>query len=143
MRIDRVVVVEVASGASMGTHPMCESMPGQRATATDRSVSHRLARLTNELSAVEHELWLIVLATLTIDVYLTYVGLQAGLTEGNPLMHHAFETVGFAVLGLIKAVILGVAGFTREAWPSHGPYIPLGLSMPWLAAVLVNSSLLL
>jgi hypothetical protein len=118
-------------------------MPGQRATTTDRTVPPRLAHLTNELHAVEHELWLIVLATLTIDVYLTYVGLQAGLTEGNPLMHHAFETVGFAVLGLIKAVILGFAGFTREAWPSHGPYIPLGLSMPWLAAVLVNSSLLL
>ena len=107
------------------------------------ALASRGQRLHRELAAVEQELWLIALATLTIDVYLTYVGLRAGFVEGNPLMHTAFETVGFAVLGLVKAVALGVAGLTREVWPEYGPFIPLGLSIPWLVAVLVNVSLLL
>lgn len=99
-------------------------------------------RLHAQLAPVEQELWLIALATLTIDVYLTYRGLQAGFTEGNPLMSSAFETLGFAVLGLVKAVALGLAGMTRAMWPEYGPFIPLGLSIPWLFAVLVNVTLL-
>jgi len=117
-------------------------MQRQGAPAVDGAARTRRERLYSELAEVEQELWLIVLATLTIDVYLTYRGLQAGLTEGNPLMSAAFESVGFAVLGLVKVVVLGVAGFTREVWPEHGPFIPLGLSIPWLVAVVVNGSLL-
>ena len=118
-------------------------MRESRTPSVRGALVERGQRLHRELAAVEQELWLIALATLTIDVYLTYVGLRAGFVEGNPLMHTAFETVGFAVLGLVKAVALGVAGFTREVWPEHGPFIPLGLSIPWLVAVVVNVSLLL
>ncbi|MFB6307699.1 MAG: DUF5658 family protein [Haloarculaceae archaeon] len=106
--------------------------------ADERSIEH----WSDYLDAVEYELWLLVLVALTADVYLTYRGLQAGLSEVNPLMRAAFETVGFAVLGLAKAVVLGVAGLTREIRPEYGPIIPLGLSIPWVVATVVNVALL-
>ncbi len=108
-----------------------------------RAATSRARRLKRELAAVEDWLWLIVLATLTLDVALTYEGLQRGLSEGNPVLGPAMETAGFAVLGLTKAVVLGIAGFYRELRPDLGPVIPLGLALPWLAAVLVNAVLLL
>jgi hypothetical protein len=75
-------------------------------------------------------------------VFLTYVGLQSGLSEGNPIMGYAFEHVGFAVLGLVKVVVLGAAGLAREFAPEYGPIIRLGLAIPWLAASVVNYVLL-
>ncbi|WP_153553948.1 DUF5658 family protein [Halomicrobium sp. LC1Hm] len=95
-----------------------------------------------ELSTVELELWLVALSALTLDVILTYVGLQSGFSEGNPIMGYAFEHVGFAVLGLVKVVVLGTAGLARELRPEYGPVIPLGLALPWLAASVVNYTLL-
>lgn len=101
-----------------------------------------LERQYAELSRVELGLWLVVLSTLTLDVVLTYVGLRSGLSEGNPVMGYAFEHVGFAVLGLVKVVVLGTAGLAREFAPEYGPVIPLGLAIPWLAASVVNYALL-
>jgi|AntRauTorcE11898_2_1112593.scaffolds.fasta_scaffold31986_1 hypothetical protein len=101
-----------------------------------------LERRYAELSRVELGLWLVVLSTLTLDVVLTYVGLRSGLSEGNPVMGYAFEHVGFAVLGLVKVVVLGTAGLAREFAPKYGPVIPLGLAIPWLAASVVNYVLL-
>lgn len=95
-----------------------------------------------ELADVELHLWLIVLATLTLDVILTYMGLVAGFAEGNPVMGFAFEEVGFAVLGLVKVLVLGTAGLAREYAPQYGPVIPLGLTIPWLLASVVNYLLL-
>jgi len=97
-----------------------------------------LQRRYAELARVELELWLLVLATLTLDVVLTYIGLRSGLMEGNPIMGYAFEHVGFAVLGLVKVVVLGTAGLAREYAPRYGPVIPLGLAIPWLFASVVN-----
>ena len=114
----------------------------------DDGSTHREPRQTwierryAELSRVELGLWLVVLSTLTLDVFLTYVGLQSGLAEGNPIMGYAFEHVGFAVLGLVKVVVLGTAGLAREFAPEYGPVIPLGLAIPWLAASVVNYLLL-
>jgi hypothetical protein len=99
-------------------------------------------RVLGELTAVEPALWLIALSTLTIDVYLTYRGLQAGLTEGNPLMATAVHGAGFAMLGLAKTVALGTAGLLREYVREYGAVIPLGLALPWLVAVVINVVLL-
>jgi len=101
-------------------------------------LQERGERIHAELSKVELELWLLALGTLTLDVYLTYLGLRHGLAEGNPFMSAAFDTVGFAALGLIKAVVLGIAGFYRELRPEYGAVIALGLTIPWLVALIVN-----
>jgi hypothetical protein len=115
------------------------SQPRRRPQETRHSP---VERLLAELTAVEPALWLIALSTLTIDVYLTYRGLQAGLTEGNPLMAAAVHGAGFAMLGLAKTVALGTAGLLREHVGEYGAVIPLGLAVPWLVAVVVNVSLL-
>ena len=106
------------------------------------SLGDRLATVHEELRTVEMELWLLALATLTLDVYLTYLGLQSGLAEGNPVMGRTIETLGFAGLGLVKVFVLGVAGFYRELRPEYGVALALGLAIPWLVAVLVNYYLL-
>jgi hypothetical protein len=116
---------------------------GTEQLSIQETVRTRLDRIHAELATVEAELWLIALATLTIDVYLTYRGLQSGLSEGNPVMRAAFDTMGFAALGLVKALVLGVAGFYRELRPEFGAVIALGLAIPWLVAISVNASLLL
>jgi hypothetical protein len=99
--------------------------------------------LLDELAAVERELWLVVAVTLIVDVWLTHIGLQHGLHEGNPVMRAAIETFGIAVLGLTKIGVLGLAGLNRELL-SHqrGVVVPLGLELPWVAAVVINAALL-
>lgn len=114
----------------------------KRHTQPDSPGRAWLERRYTELSDVELELWLIVLATLTLDLILTYMGLTAGLMEGNPIMGYAFEHVGFAVLGLVKVLVLGTAGLAREYAPQYGPVIPLGLAIPWLFASVVNYALI-
>ncbi|GGK64919.1 MULTISPECIES: DUF5658 family protein [Haloarcula] len=116
---------------------------------TDRTVSIGTidgwcSALLDELVAVERELWLVVAVTLIIDVWLTHVGLQHGLQEGNPLMRAAIETFGIAVLGLTKVGVLGLAGLTRQLLSDQrGVVVPLGLALPWVAAVVINATLLL
>jgi hypothetical protein len=89
-------------------------------------------------SATEYLLWLVVLAALTLDVVLTAWGLQYGLAEWNPFMRHLIEGLGFPVLGLAKALVLGVAGLLRAARPDLGVLIPLAVGVPWMAVVVVN-----
>ncbi|GCF12336.1 hypothetical protein Harman_02710 [Haloarcula mannanilytica] len=99
--------------------------------------------LLDELAGVERELWLVVVATLVVDVWLTHVGLQHGLHEGNPVMRAAIETFGIAVLALTKVGVLGLAGLTRRALSEQrGVVVPLGLALPWVGAVLINATLL-
>ena len=116
---------------------------------TDRTVSIGTidgwcSVLLDELAAVERELWLVVAVTLVIDVWLTHVGLQHGLHEGNPVMRVAIETFGIAVLALTKVGVLGLAGLTRRALSEQrGVVVPLGLALPWVAAVVINGILLI
>lgn len=100
--------------------------------------------LLDELAAVERELWLVVAVTLIVDVWLTHVGLQHGLHEGNPMMRAAIETFGIAVLGLTKIAVLGLAGLARQLLSDQrGVVVPLGLALPWVAAVVINAALLI
>ncbi|KOX92958.1 hypothetical protein AMS69_10925 [Haloarcula rubripromontorii] len=100
--------------------------------------------LLDELAAVERELWLVVAVTLVVDVWLTHVGLQHGLHEGNPVMRAAIETFGIAVLGVTKIGVLGLAGVTRRLLSDQrGVVVPLGLALPWVAAVGINAALLI
>ncbi|WP_336339027.1 DUF5658 family protein [Haloarcula brevis] len=116
---------------------------------TDRTVpigaiDRWCSALLDELAGVERELWLVVAVTLVVDVWLTHVGLQHGLQEGNPVMRAAIETFGFAVLGLTKVAALGLAGVTRRLLSDRrGVVVPLGIALPWAGAVVVNATLLL
>ena len=116
---------------------------------TDRTVSIGTidgwcSALLDELAAVERELWLVVAVTLVIDVWLTHVGLQHGLHEGNPVMRVAIETFGIAVLALTKVGVLGLAGLTRQLLSDQrGVVVPLGLALPWVVAVVINAALLI
>lgn len=110
---------------------------------SERAGDHDQRGFVARLGVHEPSLWLLALVTLTVDVYLTAVGLRLGLAEGNPVMAHAIHTYGFASLGLVKVVLLGVAGFTRHVRPQYGPVLPLAILLPWLLAVLINGALLL
>lgn len=97
------------------------------------SVRGRLARL-------ERELWLVALAALAGDVLLTYIGLERGLTEANPVARAAIERFGYVALVGLKAgaLAVGVAGW----WLLPGRFgavIPLALALPWSTAVVVNA----
>jgi len=99
--------------------------------------------LLDEFAAVERELWLLVGMVLVVDVWLTHTGLQFGLQEGNPVMRVAIDAFGIAVLAGVKLLVLGLAGAMRWAFDGQrGVVVPLGLAVPWLAAVLVNGALL-
>ncbi|MHB9285587.1 DUF5658 family protein [Halobacteriales archaeon Cl-PHB] len=94
------------------------------------------------LRAVEQQLWLLVAASLVLDVALTYAGLQRGLTEGNPFMAAAIDAWGFVALALAKVAVLSVAGLVRFLQPRLGPWLSLGIALPWGGAATVNASLL-
>jgi len=89
--------------------------------------------------AIEVRLWVLVVVTLVIDVWLTYEGLRLGFSEGNPIVAYGIERLGFGVLGVAKAGALGVGCVTRILRPAYGPVIALGLALPWLVAVVVNT----
>jgi hypothetical protein len=115
---------------------------------SDRTVRHGTIdrwgrRALDLLSSVERELWVVVVVALVADVYLTQTGLQAGLHEGNPLARHLIETFGIAALAALKIGVVGLAGVVRELVPERqAPTIPLGLAIPWVAAVCINGALL-
>jgi len=109
----------------------------------DRTASGWYRAVLEELAGIERVLWLAAVVTLVVDVWLTHVGLQHGLREGNPLMRAAIETFGIAVLGAVKVGVLALAGVTRRAVPgTDGVVVPLGVVLPWAGAVLVNGALI-
>lgn len=116
---------------------------GAPATHAARSkVEVRLRSITEQIAGVEHQLWLVALSAAALDVYLTYKGLQFGLSEGNPVMAALIHESGIAALALAKAVLFAVAGGIRVLRPSWGPWLPLGLAIPWILAAGINVTLL-
>lgn len=116
---------------------------------SDRTVSHGTIetwgrRALNQLARVERALWVVVVGTLLADVYLTNLGLQYGLREGNPLARHLIEAFGIGALAALKVGVVGLAGVVRQLVPERqAPTIPLGLAIPWVVAVGINGTLLL
>jgi len=101
-------------------------------------------RTLDLLASVERELWAVVVAALLADVYLTQMGLQSGLREGNPIARYLIETFGIGALATLKLGVVGLAGVVWKQVPDRqGPTIPLGLAIPWVTAVCINGTLLL
>lgn len=98
----------------------------------------RTASIT-DLPTVETALWVAVLVALLLDVYTTHLGLQAGLTEGNPAMRVAMSEAGFGALAAAKVGAVGLAGLLRVLRPRYRLVVPLGLALPWGLTVAVNA----
>jgi len=112
-------------------------------TDTDDSPDTRRSRLLRSAAAHERDLWILVAAAMLVDVTLTVHGRQLGLIEVNPIARHALA--GFGVLGLygLKLVALGLGGCCRlGVGDRYGPVVPLGLAVPSLIAVCVNSAVI-
>lgn len=105
-------------------------------------LERRLRAVTAALDPLESHLWVGAILLAALDVGLTYWGLQVGLTEGNPVVAALLAEVGIAALAGLKGALLGLAAACRWLRPRWGPWLPLGLSLPWLAAVAINLSLL-
>jgi hypothetical protein len=107
---------------------------------TDGSPDTRRHRLLRSAAANERDLWILVAAAMLVDVTLTVHGRHLGLVEVNPVARHALA--GFGVLGLygLKLVALGLGGCCRlGVGDRYGPVVPLGLAIPSLIAVCVNT----
>jgi hypothetical protein len=103
----------------------------------------RLGRFLESARAVERDLWILVAAAMLVDVTLTVHGRQMGLVERNPIARHALGW--FGVLGLygLKSIALGLGGCCRLLVDDrYGALVPLGLAVPSLAAVSINSLLI-
>lgn len=94
------------------------------------------------VETVERALWLVVLASVALDVYTTSLGLSMGLSEGNPAMRAAIDGFGFGALAAAKLVVVAGAALLRTLRPEYGTAIALGLALPWTATVLVNAVVL-
>lgn len=113
---------------------------------SESPVANRIDSLTDRVVAsdvdraeVERHLWVVVVFALVADVHLTHLGLQYGMTEGNPVARWAVGSGGIAALALGKVAVLGIAGLVRWRYPRYGPVIPAGLAVPWLTAVVLNA----
>lgn len=92
---------------------------------------------------LEHTLWALVAVAIALDALTTQVGLQAGLTESNPLARGALAGHGLAGFALLKAGAVGVAATLRRAVPRSERWIPPAcLAGVWLAAAVWNAHLL-
>lgn len=93
---------------------------------------------------LERALWLAVAVALVADVATTYYGLERGLVEGNPVARAALGSLGYAGLGLLKLLALGVAAGCRTALPCrYGAVVPGALAGTWGLAAGANLLLLL
>ncbi len=80
--------------------------------------SQPLARQTQRFPLI-NLFWLALFAILNAcDLLTTYLDLQAGMREGNPLMHHLLTNYGFGALIFYKLLMvvivsLGIAALSR------------------------------
>ena len=78
-----------------------------------------------------------------VDVTLTVHGLTLGLAEVNPVARVAIDTAGVLGLYALKVVALAVGGCCRlVVRDRYGAVIPVGLGLPSLAAVVVNTAVI-
>lgn len=104
-----------------------------------RRVRSTLRHAMAALSAREPLLWAVAVGALLVDLGLTVYGLGLGLHEQNLLAIRLLERFGIGGLGLLKTAALGVGLAVRTSLPSRFVFVvPLALSLPWLAAALVN-----
>lgn len=96
------------------------------------------------LSRHEPSFWGLVVASMIADTALTYYGIERGFVEGNPIARFALERAGYAALGALKLLALGVGLVGWTVLPAgYTVIVPLGLAIPWTIASLINAALIL
>lgn len=99
--------------------------------------------LLTTISAVERELWLVVVLAMLADVPLTLYGLELGLTEMNPVARAAIERTGGLGLYFLEALALGMGVCCTLLIPDrYTALVPLGLALPSVVAVIINTVLI-
>jgi cytochrome c oxidase subunit IV len=112
--------------------------------AADETTLDRYSRQTLAIAGrFERELWVFVLVLTGADIGLTMYGLQLGFQELNPVAVFMLERAGVLGLVFLKCVVLAFGLVYWLVLPRRfGPLVPLGISLPWFAAVSVNSLLI-
>ncbi|MDG5760073.1 DUF5658 family protein [Natronococcus sp. A-GB1] len=98
-------------------------------------------RLPGELTpqTLERALWILVALSLVGDVVTTFVGLQLGLAESNPIARNVIYSYGLAGMLAMKGAAVGVGLACRPLLPQvYRVIVPAGLAIPWTIAVGIN-----
>lgn len=109
-----------------------------------RAAARTVDRIEAALRAAERRrrrlLWASLLLSALLDSALTGYGLQRGLTEANPVVRALVAALGVpAALAVTKGVALAAGLVAWRALPAgRRAVVPLGLSVPWWSAVVVN-----
>lgn len=115
---------------------------GSTPDAVDAFATRR-AVFARSVAAVEQQLWLVAVTAMLLDVTLTLHGLHVGLAERNPVARAMLDTFGVSGLYALKLLALSAGVVTWRVVPDRfGPYVPLGLALPSLAAALFNGLLI-
>ncbi|WP_246999573.1 DUF5658 family protein [Halosolutus gelatinilyticus] len=102
------------------------------------SLRHRLPGGVTPVR-LERLFWGLVVVSLLGDVVTTFVGLQLGLAESNPIARGAIDSHGLAGMFALKAVAIGIGLVCRPMLPAeYRAIVPAGLALPWTAAVFIN-----
>ena len=93
----------------------------------------------------ELTLWLSCFLVALLDVGSTWIGLNSGYKEKNPIGEYMIDGFGFTSLMIFKSVIIilviGLTEFTlRNKWRYMPPIL---LSGVWLIAFIINASKIL
>ncbi|AGB36827.1 DUF5658 family protein [Natronococcus occultus] len=97
--------------------------------------------LPDEMSprTLERALWLLVALSLVGDVVTTFVGLQLGLAESNPIARNVIYSHGLTGMLAMKGAAVGVGLACRPLLPqAYRMIVPAGLAVPWTVAVGIN-----
>ncbi len=107
--------------------------------SSDSANWHHVRSRFDSIDRLERTLWVLVALSLVGDVVTTFVGLNLGLAESNPIARGAIEGYGLAGMLVLKAFAVGVGLCCRPLLPrAYTPLVPAGLALPWTLAVMIN-----
>lgn len=128
----RMSIRDIFPGATPSGSPQKRDVPDSR-----------FGRILVAARAVERELWFTVVVAMLLDVTLTVHGLTIGLVEANPVARYALDTAGILGLYALKLAAIGIGLACRAGIDDrYAAVVPLGLAVPSLVAVVINTTLI-
>jgi hypothetical protein len=134
---------EIASraGIKRGDETFMSTIASEREQVTDSraTTQHRRAAWNARLLMASLALYV---AVNLADLISTYIGLQHGLHEGNPLMSHLLAGYGFGALTAYKVFVVGIVScgvlLLRKAYPHVARITIVICNLLVACAVLLN-----